>query len=191
MMAYLSLFPYKLWWSAKQWQLQSLSSKPWLVFTPSALDLSSNSRVKAHANACILVRVSPSNTATLCWAQLFFSILNLNHSQNFFATLWPSCCPRTSEDWSSSQFPPCTQMGYSRPRVVVAERRASVAAEAGCLGLPDANGFLSEGPALVFSSCSERVDRWDRIIWNSPPDEFWERFVLTPAGPQKSQGARR
>ena len=38
---------------------------------------------------------------------------------------------------------------------MVAERRASVAAEVGCLGLPDANGSLSEGPALVFSLCSD------------------------------------
>lgn len=156
-------------------QLQSLSSKPWLVFIPNALDLPSNSRVKAHANACILVRVSPPNTAMLCWAQLLFSILNLNHSKNFFATPWPSCCLKTREDWISRQVPPRMHMCYGHPRFVVAERRASVAAEAGCLGLLDANGSLSEGPALVFSSCSERVDRWGRIIWNSPPDEFWDK----------------
>lgn len=134
----------------ERWELQSLSSKPWLVFIPNALDLPSNSRVKAHANACILVRVSPPNTVMLCWAQLLFSILNLNHSKNFFATLWLSCCLRTSKDWSSRQFPPCMHMGYGCPRFVVAERRASVAAEAGCLGLLDANGSLSEGP--VWSS---------------------------------------
>lgn len=70
-----------------------------LVFILSTLDLPSNSKVKAHANAMcfdLLVRVSLLN----CPALLSSTVLQhteLESLWNSFAPLWPACCPRISQ----------------------------------------------------------------------------------------------
>lgn len=93
----------------KESQLWNLTPKLWLVVIPSILDLLSNSRVKALVNGMyfdLIVRNLPLNTAILCWAQWLFPILNLSHSQNFLATLWPACCRRNPPGLKHSPVPP-------------------------------------------------------------------------------------